>query len=168
MNNLLSFITSPEFLLYLKIIFISVGIILLAAITILLSKASWLKYSILEDWTEFFVYRPFGVKKTFKQWAKILKRLEAENETEYKLAVIEADSLLDEVLNKMGIEGEVLGEKLKQLKLKPGILPNFEEIRQAHKIRNNIVHDPDYRLNLAEAKKVVSIYEQTFRGLEMF
>ena len=166
MNNLLSFITSPEFLLYSKIIFISIGIILLAAITILLSKASWLKYRMYEDWTEFFVYRPFGVKKTFKQWAKILKRLETENETEYKLAVIEADSLLDEVLKKMGIEGEVLGEKLKQIK--PGILPNFEEICQAHKIRNNIVHDPDYRLDLAEAKKVVSIYEQAFRELEMF
>ena len=166
MNNLLSFITSPEFLLYSKIIFISIGIILLAAIIILLSKASWLKYRMFEDWTEFFVYRPFGVKKTFKQWAKILKRLETENETEYKLAVIEADSLLDEILKKMGIEGEVLGEKLKQLK--PGILPNFEEVRQAHKIRNNIVHDPDYRLNLAEAKKVISIYEQVFRDLEMF
>ena len=166
MNNLFSFITSPEFLLYSKIIFISIGIILLAAIFILLSKASWLKYRMLEDWTEFFVYRPFGVKKTFKQWAKILKRLETENETEYKLAVIEADSLLDEILKKMGIEGEVLGERLKQLK--PGILPNFEEAWQAHKIRNNIVHDPDYRLDLAEAKKVVSIYEQTFRDLEMF
>ena len=166
MNNLFSFITSPEFLLYSKIIFISIGIILLAAITILLSKASWLKYRMYEDWTEFFVYRPFGVKKTFKQWAKILKRLETENETEYKLAVIEADSLLDEILKKMGIEGEVLGEKLKQIK--SGILPNLEEVRQAHKIRNNIVHDPDYRLNLAEAKKVISIYEQTFRDLEMF
>lgn len=168
MNNLLSFITSPGFLLYSKIIFISIGIILLAAIAILLSKASWLKYRMYEDWTEFFVYRPFGVKKTFKQWAKILKRLETENETEYKLAVIEADSLLDEILKKMGIEGEVLGEKLKQLKLKPGILPNFEEVWQAHKIRNNIVHDPGYRLNLTEAKKVISIYEQTFRDLEMF
>lgn len=169
MNEIISFITSPEIaeiLSVLKIIFIILSLLFIVGIIFLLLKNSWLKFRFLESFTEFFIYRPFGVKRTFKQWLKITKRLETGREADYKLALLEADNLLDEILNKIGYKGESLGEKLKQLD--PGTLPNLEEVWQAHKVRNNIVHDPDYRLSLEKAKKVMGIYEQALRDLEMF
>jgi len=169
MNKLISFITSPEIAEILsvsKIIFIILSLLFIIGIIFLLLKNSWLKFCFLEDFTEFFIYRPFGVKRTFKQWLKITKRLETDREADYKLALIEVDSLLDEILNKIGYKGESLGEKLKQLD--HNALPNLEEVWQAHKVRNNIVHDPDYRLTLERAKKVMGIYEQALRDLEMF
>jgi len=166
MNNILSLITSPTFIFYLKIIFIVIGALFLFGIIFLLLKNSWLKRRFLEDWTEFFIYRPFGVKKTFKQWAKVLKRLETGKEADYKLAVIEADGLLNDILKKMGYKGETMAKILEQLDAT--ILPNIEQIWKVHKIRNNVVHDPDYELSLEQARKILGIYEKTFRTLEMF
>ncbi len=138
----------------------------LGSIIFLLLKNTWLKRRFLEDLIEITTYRPFGVKKTFKQWAKISKRLEAKKEAEYKLAIIEADSLLNDILEKMGYKGEMIGERLKQLD--STALPNVEELWQAHKTRNNVVHDPDYHLTFDQAKKTVAIYEKALRDLEMF
>lgn len=166
MNNILSFITSSVFLFYLKVIFIIFALIFAGGIIALLFKNTWLKRRILEDLVEFVVYRPFGVKKTFKQWVKITKRLETGKEAECKLAVIEADSLLNDIFKKMGYSGETIGEILKQLD--STTLPNIEQIWEAHKIRNNVVHDPDYRFTLDEAKKTLGIFERALRDLEMF
>ena len=159
----------PEFtgfFLYLKIIFILISLFFLISIIILLLKSSWLKRRYLESVTEFITYRPFGVKETFKHWNKIIKRLETDREAEYKLAVIEADGLLDSVLEKMGYKGDSFAQRLEQIG--PSVLPNLEEVWKVHKTRNNIVHDPDYRLTLAQAKTMLEIYEKTLRDLEMF
>ena len=166
MNNIFSLIKSPTFLLYIKIIFIIIGALFLLGIIALLLKNSWLKRRFLEDWTEFFIYRPFGVKKTFKQWAKVLKRLDTGKEADYKLAVIEADGLLNDILKKMEYKGETMAKILEQINAT--ILPNIEEIWEVHKIRNNVVHDPDYELSLEQARKILEIYEKSFRTLEMF
>jgi len=161
MNNIF-FIT----IIYLKIIFIILALVFLAGIIILIFKASWLKYRFLESIVEFFIYRPFGLKKTFKQWAKISKRLEAGQEADYKLAVIEADGLLNDVLTKMGYGGETIVDRLKQID--SAILPNIDKALEVHKIRNNIVHDPDYQLTLIQANKILKVYEESLRHLEMF
>jgi hypothetical protein len=85
-------------------------------------------------------------------------------ESEYKLAVIEADSVLDDILKRMGFAGQTLGERLE--KLTSASLTNIEEVREAHKTRNNIVHDPNYRLSLDEARKLISIYEKALVDLQ--
>lgn len=166
MNNILSFMISSTFSFYLKIVFIVIGVFFLLGIIFLLLKNSWIKRRFLEDWTEFFIYRPFGVKKTFKQWAKVLKKLETGKEADYKLAVIEADGLLNDILKKMGYKGETMAKILEQLDAT--ILSNIDQIWEVHKIRNKIVHDPDYGLSLEQARKILGIYEKTFRTLEMF
>jgi len=167
MENIIPFITSPTFsgfLLILKISFIVFALVCLAGIIYFVAKSSWLKYRLVQDLVEFFTYRAYGVRKIVKQWVKIKGRLETGLESEYKLAVIEADSLLDEILKRMGYGGETLGEKLKNIT--SVILPNLEQIWQAHKIRNNIIHDPDYRLNLDEAKRSIAIYEKALTDLD--
>ena len=118
------------------------------------------------DITEFLTYRPYGLKRLDKIWAKIGKRLETGSEAEYKLAIIEADALLNEVLERTGLKGETLGERLKQLTVKS--LPNIENAWEAHKTRNNIVHDPDYRFNLDQARKTLAIYEKSLQNLQVF
>jgi len=169
MEKIFYFIIHPEFggfLLYLKIIFIVISLIFLLSIIILLLKTSWMRCRYLEGVTEFIAFRPFGVKETFKHWNKIIKRLETDREAEYKLAVIEADGLLDKVLKRMGYKGESFDQRLEQIDL--SVLPNLEEVWKVHKTRNNIIHDPDYRLTLDQAKEMLEIYEKTLRDLEMF
>lgn len=169
MNDLISFITSPVFsggLLIVKIIFISLSFIFLILLFLGLSKTTWLRRIILQDLFEFLTYRPYGARKTAKAWAKIRRRLETGIESEYKLAVIETDSMLDDILKRMGYEGEGLGERLE--KLTSAALPNIEKVWQAHKIRNNIIHDPDYKLTLEETREILDIYQKALRDLESF
>lgn len=99
-----------------------------------------------------------------KQWFKIKARLDTGQESEFKLALIEADDLLSEVLKRLGYAGETLGERIE--KITKASLSNIEDIKEAHKTRNNIVHDPDYRLTLEEAKKNTEIYENALSGLQ--
>lgn len=155
-----------EILSYIKIVFLVVSLFFLVGTIFFIIKSSWLKRRFLESIIEFSTYRPFGVKKTFKQWIKITKKLETNREADYKLAVIEADGLLDNVLEKMGYNGETIADRLKQLT--SDILPDLDKVQEAHKIRNNVVHDPDYQLTLDDAKKVVETYEKALRDLEVF
>jgi len=169
METLIQYIISPTFegwISIIRIVFMIFSGVILISLILLLLATSWLKRLILEDAAEFLTYRPFGVRKIEKQWNKIMTRLETGIESEFKLAVIEADSMLDDILRRMGFAGETLGERLE--KLTAATLPNIEQIKEAHKIRNNIIHDPDYRLPLDEARRVMGIYEQAFRDLQAF
>ncbi len=169
MDILIQYITSPSlngWILILKTILIVFSLLFLTGIVLFLSRSSWLKISFLLDIFEFFTYRPFGVKKIIKAWNKIMARLETGLESEYKLAVIEADSMLDDTLKRMGYGGETLGERLG--KLTSATLPNIEEVKKAHQTRNDVIHDPDYRLSLDEARKVLAIHEQAFKDLQAF
>lgn len=167
--SILDFLTSPNFtgtLLMVKIIFLVLSFIFLILTLIFFSRSSWFRNLIIRDWSEIFTYRPFGVTRIARQWVKIMARLETGLESEAKLAVIEADSMLDEILARMGFAGESLGERLKLVTTE--IVPNISEVFEAHKIRNNIVHDPDYRLTLDQARKTLSVYEKTLHNLEVF
>lgn len=167
--DIISYILSPPatwWLITARIALTIFSLILLGGIIWFLLRTQWLKLFLFQDIVEFFTYRPYGVRKITKTWVKILGRLDAANEAEFKLAVIEAETMLDEILKKMGYSGETLGDKLKNIT--SATLPNIDQLREAHKVRNDIIHDPDYQLSLIQAKKTLDIYEQTFKDLQAF
>ncbi len=162
-------IFSPSFtggLLFVKILFILISLVSLGAIIFFINHTSWLKRLVIEDAGEFFTYKPFGVKSLEKSWNKVRMHLDSGLESEYKLAVIEADSMMDDILKRMGYVGESLGERLK--KLTTATIPNIGDLNNAHQLRNNIIHDPDYKLSIDETKNAIDIYEQAFRDLQAF
>ena len=149
---------------FLKILISILSLTFLLIMIYVLLKTEWLKRRFLLDLTEFFTFKPYGTVKFSKKWKKIINRLELGTESEAKLAVIEADDLLNEILEKMGYSGESLGEKLKQLK--KTILPNLDEVLEVHKIKSDIVHDPSFRLSFDQAKKLLEVYERALSKLE--
>jgi len=168
-GQILSFIVDPQLpriFWIIKTVFISISLILLGLIVFLIIKASWLRYKYLDGYTEFLKYRPYGVKKEFKKWTKINKRLETGKEVDYKMAVIEADDVLKEVFQKMKYEEEFLEDILKQINER--VLPSIEQVKKAHEIRNKIVHDPDFQFTQDQARNILKIYQQALRELEMF
>ena len=168
-DNFLQFLVAPHFtgwFLVLKIFFIVLSALLAIGTVVFLRKSSWLRRYILEDLVEISTYRQYGVKTQEKAWSKIMARLNTGLESEYKLAIIEANSLMDDSLQKMGYKGDSLGEKLKNV---PSlVLPNIKEVVEAHRIYGNIVHDPDYRLSLEETKENLAVFEKTFQELHLF
>ena len=153
-------------ILPLKIIFIAISVFLFGWVVFLLKNTSWFKYYFALDLLEFLSYKPHQKIGLVKRWEKIKKRLERGWEAEAKLAIIEADKLLDDVLKLMGYGGTDIESRLK--KLTTDKVTNLDALLKAHEIRNSIVHDPDYHLLLEKAEEVILTYEQTFKHLGLF
>jgi hypothetical protein len=167
MDKIISLIVSPPFgkwLIYPEIVALALTLFFIGFIIFALIRTTWLRRLLLYDLQEFIRHKPFGTKRVAKDWNKIKARLETGLEAEYKLAVLEADSMMDDVLKRMGFGGASLGERLD--KLTAVSLPNLDEVRLAHQIRSNIVHDPDYRLSLGEVKKALVIFEKSLTDLQ--
>jgi len=167
-NKIFYFIFHPEsvsYIIYLKIIFFVFIVGFSIFIIVFLLKTSWLRALFLENLVEFLTYKPFGSKSALKKWGKIIKKLESGEESEYKLAIIEADDFFQEALDKEDYKGETIEEKVKQIG--QIVLSNIDEIIQAHQTRNKIVYDPNYQLTLEEAKKVIGYYETALRDLDL-
>ncbi|OGM91421.1 hypothetical protein A2999_02995 [Candidatus Wolfebacteria bacterium RIFCSPLOWO2_01_FULL_38_11] len=56
-----------------------------------------------------------------------------------------------------------MAERLKKINFKQ--LSNIEEIWQAHKIRNRIVHEPDFHIARGEAWMIIEMYKKAFKEL---
>jgi hypothetical protein len=102
-------------------------------------------------------------KKIEKSWRKVKKLMEYGDEAHFNMAIISADNILDDVLKKSGFEGENLGEKLKNINSKQ--LPEYDKVWEAHKIRNKIAHESDFKIEHDTAVEVISIYEKVFKEL---
>ena len=148
-----------------KIIFALAGFIFLGFIMFMLMRTQWIRFKYLFDLVEFFTFRPYGVRRITKAWTKIQQRLQSGDETEYKLAVIEANSMLEETLKRLGILGKTFKERLSNIT--PTIIPNLNDVIKAHQTRDSIVHDPNFRLSLIDAQKTLDIFEEAFRSLDL-
>lgn len=95
-------------------------------------------------------------KKTKAQWENIYKRLEGENESEYKVAIIEADKMIDGLIEKLGYGGTNMAERLNNVP--EGQLECMAEIREAHQIRNRIIHEDDFVIDRAVTKETLDKY----------
>jgi hypothetical protein len=107
------------------------------------------------------VYR--GIKKS-KQLDDVLKHIDSENPNDWKLAIIEADIMLDDLLKQRGFAGSSLGERLKSIS--PTQIGSLNEAWEAHKVRNRIAHDgADFVLTKRMAEDTISRYRRVFNDL---
>jgi len=136
----------------------------LGVIIFCIFKSDFFKMATWIDVLEFIRVRGHDTGKLEKRWQYTVRRLESPNMADWKLAVIEAENLTEEVLARMGFNGESFGERLK--KMKPDQLPSLDNLTNAHQIRNNIVHDPDYRIDIGEISKTIAIYEKSLQELD--
>lgn len=95
------------------------------------------------------------------QWRNIQKYMQSHNPSDWRLAILEADILLYDMLDQIGFEGDTIGDKLKSVN--PASFNTLDNAWQAHKIRNLIAHEgSNFELNYAEARKAVTNYQKVF------
>ncbi|MEX2028957.1 MAG: hypothetical protein WD963_00540 [Candidatus Paceibacterota bacterium] len=102
-----------------------------------------------------------GVSKN-TQWIKTLDYLFSQHPGDWKLSIIEADAMLETLMNQLGFKGETLGDKLKSATQET--FRNLTSAWEVHTIRNKIAHEgAGLELSQHETKRLIAIYEQIFR-----
>jgi len=157
------YVTSANFgavLIILKLTSYVISLMLAILVAVLLrrSDASW--------WVR---ERAYAVQVAYgetenQRWQKILDRIKKGDEANLKLAVIEADSLLDDIFKRMGLPGKSMDERLGQIT--PAEIKSVDRIWEAHKIRDRIVNDSSTRISFEEAERAVGDIETALKELE--
>ncbi|MEK7658550.1 MAG: hypothetical protein AAB352_01635 [Patescibacteria group bacterium] len=165
-KDFIYFISNPsiqDMLFPVKLVFVSFAMFFLAAVVYFMMNSSWLKFKFLEDVTEFFSWQAYGLKEISRRWSKIQKRMDIGAESEYKLAIIEADDFLAEMLGDRDFTGKTPDDLIKNAG--SIIVPNMEKVLEARKIRNSIVYDPDFKIDQNQAKNILVIYEAAIKNV---
>lgn len=98
-------------------------------------------------------------------WEKVMEHMSLPNPSEWKLAIIEADNLLDQLVKTMGYPGESLGERLKNIE--PSDFSTLNQAWEAHKVRNRIAHESGYEPSENEARRAIGNYRQVFEEFQI-
>ena len=99
------------------------------------------------------------------RWEEIRSHMDSENSAEWKMAIIEADLIMDDILKKIGYNGDSIGERLKNIE--PSDFDNLKNVWDAHKVRNRIAHEGmQFKLSKEEAIEVIDKYEKALKELK--
>lgn len=79
-------------------------------------------------------------RETEAAWNNIRALANSGNPSDWNMAVLRADALLDDILSHRGYQGATLVERLKVAD--PETLPSLDQLWSAHRLRNAIAHDP--------------------------
>ncbi len=100
-------------------------------------------------------------EKVRETWAEIEKNAD-HGLMGAKLAVIEADKLVDGVLKSMLIPGETMGERLKAAQYS---YPDIRNVWPAHKLRNQLVHDSTFEITSSQARRALKEFYAALKTL---
>lgn len=97
-------------------------------------------------------------KMVQERWQGIMKKFnEATSNDSRKLAIIEADKLIDTLLKDSGFEGEHMADRLQQLS--PEKVTTLDRLWRAHRLRNQIVHSHDFEISPTLTERTIEDYE---------
>ncbi len=96
------------------------------------------------------------------RWQHIQDLIKSYNENDWRQAIIEADIILEEMLEKMQYDGITIGDKLKNVERSDFV--TLDKAWSAHKVRNQIAHDgSNFKLTRDVAEKTIKDFEEVFR-----
>jgi hypothetical protein len=98
-----------------------------------------------------------------ERW-KMIRRTSEEGIMGAKLALMEADNLLDSALKSMAMPGTTLGERLKVACYK---YQKLRDVWWAHKLRNQLVHESSFQLSPRQAHKALDEFERALKVLNL-
>lgn len=97
-----------------------------------------------------------------ERWQEVLAHAAADDERLWRMAIIEADAMLDEMLEQAGYPQGSLGDKLRNADRAD--FRTIDAAWDAHKLRNVIAHKGStYDLSKREVQEAIDKYRQVFK-----
>jgi len=107
--------------------------------------------------------RDLGEYKEIKEkWLEIEGLMKNSSSLSWKMAVIEADKLMDSALKEARMRGETMGERLRFSVHK---YPKMQRVWEAHILRNNLVHERDNEIDKKDAEKALALFKDGLKLL---
>lgn len=102
------------------------------------------------------------VPATRMRWNRIMEHAQSADEHKWRLAILECDIMLNELLDLQGYKGETIAEKMKQVSR-----TNFNTIDdawEAHKVRNKVAHEgTEFQIDERSKNHVINLYQRVFK-----
>ncbi len=95
------------------------------------------------------------------RWDRVLSHSLSANENDWRLAIMEADIMLGDLLETMQLPGETIGDRLKAIE-KSDFL-TLDNAWEAHKVRNQIAHEGmNHKITQKDVNRVIDLYKTVF------
>lgn len=107
-----------------------------------------------------------GLQATYaEQWRKILEQSAANPPESFRMAIVSADALVDEMLKEAGFAGAGMAERLGRLN---GLgVRHLNGVFRAHRIRNELAHASEFTLSPKDAMRVLGLYERFLKEVKV-
>ena len=99
------------------------------------------------------------------KWQDIEQQMALGKPSNFKTAILEADKLLDHVLKGLGYGGQTMGDRMKSIPRNKFDRSFFDDMWQAHKVRNEMVHNMNYEVMDFEARRVIGQFKRVLGEL---
>lgn len=137
---------------------VAIGVIAIIVLLVFVWGIMWLKRHLTRP-------EMWGMtrEQMAERWAQVRKTSE-QGLMGCKLALLEADTLLDSGLKSLMMPGETLGERLKVACYK---YPKLQNVWWAHKLRNQLAHDASFQITQGNAKRALDEFERALKILNV-
>lgn len=96
------------------------------------------------------------------KYLEIENHLKRDEPSSYHLTVLNADKLVDQALRERGTSGKTMGERLKN---SVSLYSDRNGIWTAHKLRNQIAHEPDVTVSYDDARYALANFKRALKDL---
>lgn len=98
------------------------------------------------------------------RWQDVQTHIQSHSPNDWRLAIIEADIMLEEALEELGLAGNTIGEMLKSASTNQ--IRTLDDAWSAHLVRNKIAHTgADFVLTQRLAQETINQYQRVFMEL---
>ena len=105
-------------------------------------------------------------KVLIERWRAVRNKAFSGDPNSMRLAIIEADKILDDVLKNVGFTAETVSGKILQI-LSDDLWRIRKKATDAHEFYLKLEEDPGYEIDLDEVKKAIHNYEAVLKELDI-
>lgn len=104
----------------------------------------------------------FSAKTVQNRWS-IVQTMTSQGGNGLRQAIMEADKLLDYVLQGKGYRGETMAERMRSANRE---FSRRNDVWAAHKLRNALAHEVDFDLVPSQVKQSIKAFERAIKDLD--
>lgn len=105
-----------------------------------------------------------SARQVHKRWDHVLDQLSSGSEQGWRVAILEADIMLKDLLDTLGYRGETLADQMRQVDR--GSFKTIDLAWEAHRARNRVAHTQGGGIDMHEARRIIGLYSQVFKEFD--